>query len=110
VIAYSNDLKRDLLGVSDELLATHGAVSGEVAAAMARGAGGLGAECAIAVTGIAGPGGGSEAKPVGTVYISVLTPINRRTVHQRFPGDRAFVRELTANVALDQLRRALLEG
>jgi nicotinamide-nucleotide amidase len=110
VIAYSNELKRRLLGVSDELLAAHGAVSEEVAVAMAGGARGLGTECAVAVTGVAGPGGGSEAKPVGTVHIAVLTPTASRTVHQRFPGDRAFVRELTANVALDQLRRALLEG
>ena len=109
VIAYSNDLKRSLLGVSGEFLAAHGAVSAEVAAAMAAGALGLGAECAVAVTGIAGPGGGSEAKPTGTVHIAVLTPSARRDFQRRFPGDRALVRELAANVALDQLRRALLE-
>jgi nicotinamide-nucleotide amidase len=110
VIAYSNDLKRSLLGVSGVLLEGHGAVSEEVAAAMADGARDLGAECAVAVTGVAGPGGGTEAKPVGTVHIAVRTPTARRDLHRRFPGDRAFVRELTANVALDQLRRALLEG
>ena len=109
VIAYSNDLKRNLLGVSDELLAVHGAVSAEVAAAMADGACSLGVECAIAVTGIAGPGGGSDAKPVGTVHVAAVTPAARRSFHRRFPGDRAFVRELTANIALDQLRRVLQE-
>jgi nicotinamide-nucleotide amidase len=77
---------------------------------MAVGATRLGAECAIAVTGVAGPGGGTEAKPVGTVHIAVITPAGRRHVQQRFPGDRAFIRELTANVAIDQLRRALLEA
>jgi nicotinamide-nucleotide amidase len=110
VVAYSNELKERLLGVAPELLAVHGAVSAEAAAAMAAGAAALGAECAVAVTGIAGPGGGSEEKPVGTVHIAVRTPLVRRVLSRRFPGDRAFVRELTANVALDQLRRAILEG
>jgi nicotinamide-nucleotide amidase len=110
VVAYSNELKRQLLGVGEALLAERGAVSEEVAAAMADGAYGLGAECGLAVTGVAGPGGGSEAKPVGTVHIAVRTPARRRHLQRRFPGDRAFVRELTANVALDELRRALLEG
>ena len=110
VVAYSNELKHNLLGVAEELLGAHGAVSAEVAAAMADGAAALGAECAVAVTGIAGPAGGSEEKPVGTVHISVRTPLVRRTLSRRFPGDRAFVRELTANVALDRLRRAILEA
>ena len=110
VVVYSNELKRNLLGGAEELLQAHGAVSAEVAAAMADGALVLGAECAIAVTGVAGPGGGSEAKPVGTVNLAVRTPRVRRTLSRRFPGDRAFVRELTANVALDQLRRAILEA
>ena len=110
VVAYANALKEGLLGVGAELLTAHGAVSGEAAAAMAEGALRLGAECALAVTGVAGPGGGSETKPVGTVHIAVATPALRRAVHRRFPGDRATVRELAANTALDQLRRALLEA
>ena len=110
VVAYSNELKQRLLNVGADLLAARGAVSAEVAVAMADGATALGAECAVAVTGIAGPGGGSEEKPVGTVHIAVRTPRVQRTLSRRFPADRAFVRELTANVALDQLRRAILEA
>ncbi len=109
VVAYSNELKQALLGVDAGLIAAHGAVSREVAEAMAEGARRLGAECGIAVTGVAGPGGGTEAKPVGTVHIAIATPAGCRHVQQRFPGDRAFVRELTANFAIDQLRRALEE-
>lgn len=109
VVTYSNALKRDLLGVDEALLAAHGAVSREAAEAMAAGACRLGAECAIAVTGIAGPAGGSEAKPVGTVHVAVRTPSGARHLHQRFPGDRAFIREVTSNVALDQMRRLLAE-
>ncbi len=110
VVAYSNELKQRLLGVEGALLQAHGAVSEEVAHAMAAGACSLGAECAIAVTGIAGPGGGSEAKPVGTVHIAVHTPAGRHHLRRRFPGDRAFVREVATNVAIDQLRRALREA
>jgi nicotinamide-nucleotide amidase len=110
VVAYSNELKQALLGVDTALIAAHGAVSREVAEAMAAGARRLGAECAVAVTGVAGPGGGTEAKPVGTVHIAVATPAGRRHVERRFPGDRSFVRELTANVAVDLLRRALQEA
>jgi nicotinamide-nucleotide amidase len=110
VVAYSNELKQSLLGVEPELLATHGAVSEAVAHAMAAGACRLGADCAIAVTGVAGPGGGSEAKPVGTVHIAVYTPVTRHHLQRRFPGDRAFVRELAANVAIDQLRRTVREA
>lgn len=110
VVAYSNELKQALLGVDPALIAAHGAVSREVAEAMAAGARRFGAECAVAVTGVAGPGGGTEAKPVGTVHIAVVTPAGCRHVERRFPGDRAFVRELTANVAVDLLRRALQEA
>jgi len=109
VIAYSNALKQRLLGVSEALLAEHGAVSREAAEAMARGALALGAECAIAVTGIAGPGGGSAEKPVGTVHIAVATPAGLAHALHRFPGERALVREITVNFALDMLRRRLRE-
>jgi len=109
VVAYANELKSRLLGVGEELLATHGAVSAEVAAAMADGACALGAECGVGITGVAGPGGGSAAKPVGTVHVAVRTPTGRRHLGRRLPGDRALVRELAANLALDELRRALAE-
>lgn len=107
VVTYSNELKTRLLGVSPELIAARGAVSREVAAAMANGALALGAECAVAVTGIAGPTGGSDAKPVGTVHMAVATPAGLAFAHQRFQGDRVTIREFAANFALDLLRRQL---
>ena len=110
VVSYSNPLKQRLLGVPEAVLAAHGAVSREVAEAMASGARALGAECALAVTGIAGPDGGSEEKPVGTVHIAAATPDGVRHARRRFPGDRAMVREMTVNFALDLMRRALEEA
>ena len=110
IVAYSNELKRRLLGVPEEVLGAHGAVSPETAAAMADGARTLGAECGLAVTGIAGPAGGSDEKPVGTVHIAVASPAGARRAHHQFPGDRSMVREIAANFALDLLRRALEEG
>ncbi|NWF99387.1 MAG: CinA family nicotinamide mononucleotide deamidase-related protein [Thermoanaerobaculaceae bacterium] len=107
VIAYDNCLKQQLLAVPAEVLERCGAVSGEVAEAMARGAQRLGAECGVGITGIAGPAGGSEEKPVGTVHMAVATPQLLRQAHLRFPGDRAMVRELAVNFALDLLRRAV---
>lgn len=109
VVAYSNHLKEELLGVPAELLAAHGAVSREVAEAMARGACALGAECGVAVTGIAGPTGGSAEKPVGTVHIATVTPSGPRHVRHRFSGNREMVREFSVNFSLDLLRRALVE-
>jgi nicotinamide-nucleotide amidase len=109
-VAYSNELKEKLLGVPAALLAEHGAVSRPVAEAMARGALGLGADSSVAVTGVAGPGGGTEAKPVGTVHVAVTTPVRSRSARYRFPGDRAAVREFTTTFALDLLRRTLQEG
>lgn len=109
VVAYSNHLKEELLGVPAELLAAHGAVSREVAEAMARGACALGAECGVAVTGIAGPTGGTAEKPVGTVHIATVTPGGPRHVRYRFSGNREMVREFSANFSLDLLRRALVE-
>lgn len=109
VVAYSNALKERLLQVRPATLTAHGAVSRAIAELMADGALELGAECAVAVTGIAGPGGGSEAKPVGTVHIAAVTPQCRRHAAFTFPGDRAAVREWAANMALDVLRRAILE-
>jgi nicotinamide-nucleotide amidase len=109
VIAYSNQLKERMLGVPAEVLAANGAVSRETAEAMARGACALGAECGLAVTGIAGPTGGTSEKPVGTVHIAVATPRGARHAQHRFSGNREMVREFSANFALDLLRRVLLE-
>jgi nicotinamide-nucleotide amidase len=109
VVAYSDALKRERLGVPAALLAAHGAVSREVAEAMARGALALGADCAVAVTGVAGPGGGSDSKPVGTVHLAAATPGGLSHARHRFPGHRELVREFAATFALDLLRRALAE-
>lgn len=110
VVAYANAVKERQLGVPAALLAAHGAVSREVALAMAAGARALGADCGVGVTGIAGPGGGTSEKPVGTVHIAVVTPRGERHLERRFPGDRAAVREFAATFALDLTRRALEEG
>ncbi len=108
VVVYSNTAKTELLGVAPELLAAHGAVSEPVAAAMASGLRARsGVEVAVAVTGIAGPGGGSADKPVGTVCIAVETPDGGEVRTFRFTGDRAMIRALSATIALDRLRRAL---
>jgi nicotinamide-nucleotide amidase len=102
VISYSNSLKVKLLGVNESLLIAHGAVSEEVARAMAEGAlQRTDADLAVGITGIAGPGGGSEQKPVGTVCFALA---NKRegtvTFSERFPGSRDFVRTYAAYYAL----------
>lgn len=112
-IVYSNELKERLLGVSPCLIEREGAVSEEVAAAMALGAlRQSGADYSLAVTGIAGPGGGSTEKPVGTVWISLaVRDADDARVECRkffFPGDREMVRLRAAKTALNTLRRALL--
>ena len=90
IVAYANEVKRDLLGVPEELLVAHGAVSEPVALAMARGACRVvGAALAVATTGVAGPGGGSVEKPVGLVYIAVATGQDATCWRFRFDGDRA---------------------
>lgn len=112
VVAYANEAKADVLGVDAALIETHGAVSEPVAEAMADGAlRRFGADTAIAITGIAGPGGGSEEKPVGTVCFSVKLaggPAQTRTL--RLPGNRFDVRERSTTVAMHLLRRALLNS
>ncbi len=110
VVAYSNEAKAALLGVDPGLIERHGAVSGEVAEAMADGAlERFGAEFAISTTGVAGPGGGSEAKPVGTVFWCVKQAGGEAVVRGiRLPGDRADVRDRSTTVALHLLRRLLL--
>jgi nicotinamide-nucleotide amidase len=108
VIAYANDVKEKLLGVPAELLAEYGAVSAESARAMAAGTrAATGAEVGIAVTGVAGPGGGSERKPVGLVHLHVSAPGLERAQELHLPGDRAQIRELAAVAALQLVRTAL---
>jgi nicotinamide-nucleotide amidase len=113
-VVYSNDAKQALLGVEPELLARHGAVSAEVALAMAQGARSAaktaaGADCVtLAVTGIAGPGGGSPEKPVGLVHLAVDGPLGCRERRLFLPGVRGQIRERTVAIALDLLRRYAL--
>jgi nicotinamide-nucleotide amidase len=110
VVAYADQAKADLLGVDPELIKRHGAVSPEVAEAMADGAlERFGADTAISITGVAGPGGGTEAKPVGYVCWCVKTSDGRTMLRDtRLPGNRQEVRDRSTTVALHLLRRVLL--
>jgi len=107
-VTYSNEAKTALLGVAAALIKAHGAVSAEVAEAMAGGAVARApVELAVAVTGIAGPGGGSEAKPVGLVYLGIARRGRpTRTERHVFAGDRAAVRRAATARALDLLLAA----
>ena len=109
VVSYSNESKAALLGVDPGLIGSFGAVSPQVASAMADGAlARFSADTAVAITGVAGPGGGSEAKPVGYVCWSVKTSDGRAAeLHRRLPGDRAEVRDRSTTVAMHLLRRLL---
>ncbi|MFN7121044.1 MAG: CinA family protein [Hydrogenophaga sp.] len=107
-VTYSNAAKTELLGVPAELITQHGAVSEPVARAMATGALTRSpAQLAVAVTGVAGPTGGSADKPVGTVWFGWATPAGSFTEHQRFDGDRAAVRAATVRHALAGLLQRL---
>jgi nicotinamide-nucleotide amidase len=111
VMVYSNRAKEELLGVPAEVLRVHGAVSGPCAEAMAAGmrrAGGT--DCALAVTGIAGPDGGTPTKPVGTVFVGVAVGPRVGAERFHFSGDRASVKWQSAQAALDLLRRRLLRA
>jgi len=111
VVAYANEAKAGLLDVPPGMLAQFGAVSQEVARAMAEGAlAALGATLAVSVTGIAGPGGGSDDKPVGTVWFGTADASGSSAELRHFPGDREVVRTRATAVALDLLRRALLRS
>lgn len=102
IIAYANSVKEGLLGVSVQDLAAHGAVSAPVALQMARGAcAATGAEVGVAVTGIAGPLGGTATKPVGTVYIGLATPQGDEVLHRLWQSDREGNKWLTAAAALE---------
>ncbi len=109
VVSYSNDAKSELLGVDPALIAEHGAVSEPVAVAMADGAlSRFSADTAVAITGIAGPGGGTAEKPVGTVCFCVKLGDGTTDVRtMRLPGDRSDVRERSTTVAMHLLRRTL---
>lgn len=107
-VVYANRAKQDLLGVGDDLLQQHGAVSEACALAMAQGIRrAAGSDLALAVTGIAGPDGGSEEKPVGTVYLALCADGLEQVKGYRFGGHREQVRLLAANMALDWIRRHL---
>ncbi len=107
-VTYSNEAKTELLGVPAELVAAHGAVSEEVARAMAQGAiAHSRAQVAVAVTGVAGPSGGSADKPVGTVCFGWATPRGVHTERRLFPGDRAAVRQASVAHALQTLLQRL---
>jgi nicotinamide-nucleotide amidase len=109
IVAYADNVKVTQVGVEREQIERHGAVSEEVARALARGARAkLGADVGVGLTGIAGPGGGSEEKPVGLVWLSVAGPDGTqltRSVH--LPGGRTDVRERAALVAMHLVRRLL---
>ncbi|MBN2447995.1 MAG: competence/damage-inducible protein A [Phycisphaerae bacterium] len=112
-VTYSNAAKTAVLGVDEELIAAHGAVSEPVAAAMASGARArFGSDYAVSTTGIAGPGGGTAQKPVGLVYIGLATPTDTVVLERRFGGSvpREAIREWAARTALNRLRTWLLEG
>jgi nicotinamide-nucleotide amidase len=111
VVAYSDDVKRSHLDVSDETLRQHGAVSAETAAAMAAGARRrLGADVSVAVTGIAGPGGGTPEKPVGLVFIAVKSPDGDSTEKLQLTGDRGTIRSGTTSAALRLVHRVLTQS
>src|SRR5438477_40651 len=111
VVAYADVVKTAALKVPIETLETHGAVSEQTVRAMAEGAQRLfSADCTMAVTGIAGPGGGTPDKPVGTVWLAARVHTATRAVKRVFPGDRDEIRRRAAQAALDLLRRVLTES
>jgi PncC family amidohydrolase len=106
VVAYHDDLKRGVLGVAPQLIEQHGAVSAQVAEAMAHGVRRVaGADVGLATTGIAGPGGGTATKPVGLAYVAAVNAARAVTVEHRWPGDRSANRRASAQAAV----RAALE-
>lgn len=111
VVSYDDAVKQEQLGVPAEVLEHHGAVSEETARAMAAGAARVfRTSCAVAVTGVAGPSGGTPEKPVGTVWLAVLVDGATTAVRRTFPGSREEIRGRSAQTALDLLRRRFLPG
>jgi nicotinamide-nucleotide amidase len=107
-VTYANSAKQNVLGVDEELLRGHGAVSPECACAMATGARRVsGADVALAITGIAGPTGGSDAKPVGLVYLAVATSRGTTVKERRFGGDRQWIQTLAAYAGLSMVKDAV---
>ncbi len=107
-VAYADEVKTEQLGVPPELIERHGAVSAEVAAAMASGARArFRADVAVGITGVAGPGGGTPEKPVGLVYVAAETPEGARGIDFSYPSDRDAVRSRAAVASLHLLRRML---
>jgi nicotinamide-nucleotide amidase len=109
-VTYANEAKERMLGIDPRLISAHGAVSEDVARAMAEGARQrANATFALATTGIAGPGGGTEEKPIGTVFVALAADGATTQVRSfRFPDERPTFKELTTQAALDMLRRSLL--
>jgi PncC family amidohydrolase len=111
VVSYANEAKEAFLDVPRPMLDAHGAVSREVAEAMAAGARArFGASLAVSTTGIAGPDGGSREKPVGLVYLGLATANDLLSKDHQLPGDRDAIREATADAALRWLLAAATEG
>lgn len=109
-VTYANESKIRVLGVPEKILIDHGAVSAETAEAMANGMRERAAtDFAISVTGIAGPDGGSEEKPVGTVFIGYSDKEKTKSMKFLFPGDRELIRWRSSQAALDYLRRQMLK-
>jgi len=109
-VCYNNNAKMDMLGVPEDILIQHGAVSAECAVAMADGAAErLGTDYAVSVTGFAGPSGGTPENPVGTIYIGYHSPVGSWCVRMVYPGERSTVKIRAVNRALDVMRRKLLK-
>ena len=111
VVAYADEVKARELDVPSEVLERHGSVSAEAAAAMAAGARArLGADVAVSVTGVAGPGGGTPEKPVGLVYLHAESPDGSLARRLDFPGDRQAIRSRSAVAALHLVRMLLTQS
>lgn len=108
-VVYSNELKTDFAGVPADMIERHGAVSREVAAALAEGIRyRTAATLGVGITGVAGPGGGTAEKPVGLVFHAVATDRGTEVVQRNFPGDRIRIRRFASTMALDMVRRKLM--
>jgi len=107
-VVYSNQLKSELAGVPAELMAKYGAVSGEVATALAEG---IRLRChaslGVGISGVAGPTGGTDQKPVGLVYHALASDTGAQVIERKYPGDRQRIRWFASQMALDMVRRKL---